>query len=56
MTLGAAAALVCIVVGFGLAIFDGEFLFPPQTWFVAAIPFALIGGPAVGLPGRKQAQ
>jgi hypothetical protein len=31
--------LLCIIVGFILAVVEGNFLFPPLHWFVAAIAF-----------------
>lgn len=31
------AALLCIILGFGVAIFKGDLLFAPVVWFVAAI-------------------
>ena len=47
VTLGALAALVCIILGFVAGLVDDKILFDPLTWFVAAIAFAVLGGPVV---------
>jgi hypothetical protein len=47
VTLGALAALVCIILGFIAGLVDDKLLFDPLTWFVAAIAFAVLGGPVV---------
>jgi hypothetical protein len=43
ISLTALLALVCIVIGFLIALFEGAFLFPPLVWFVAAIAFNTLG-------------
>jgi len=47
VTLGALAALICIIFGFIAGFVDEKILFDPTTWFVAAIAFAVLGGPVV---------
>jgi hypothetical protein len=47
MTLGAIAALLCIVFGFIVGISEESILFDPLTWFVAAVAFGVLGGPIV---------
>jgi hypothetical protein len=52
MTLGALLAVICLIAGFIVGAFDGvKLLFAPETWFIAAIPLALLGGPV--LFGRR---
>jgi hypothetical protein len=53
MTLGAIAAVLCLIVGFAITIFDGKLLFDSGTWFLAAIPCALLGGPVVWKRGAS---
>jgi hypothetical protein len=47
VTLGALAALICIIFGFIAGLVDDKILFDSMTWFVAAIAFAVLGGPVV---------
>lgn len=56
MTLGALLAIICIVLGFIVAIVDEKILFGPLEWFVAAIAIVMtLGGVGPVLFGRKQA-
>jgi hypothetical protein len=43
ISLTALLAIICIVFAFGLALFEGTFLFPPLVWLVAAIAFNTLG-------------
>lgn len=45
MALGTIAALICIVLAFVVGLTDEKIIFDPLTWFVAAVAFALLGGP-----------
>lgn len=56
--LGVVLGLVCIILGFIVALADVHILFDPLTWFVAAIAFvAVLGGVGIGglVIGRKDA-
>lgn len=48
--------LLCIIIGFVVAIIDQHVLFGALTWFIAAIAFNTLGN--VGLPffGRRGAR
>jgi hypothetical protein len=37
-------ALICIILGFIVAIFEVKILFEPLVWFIAAIAFNTLGG------------
>ncbi len=53
MTLGQLLALICIIIGFVVAAVSGTFLFPPTTWFIAAIAIVLTLGGVYPLPFRR---
>ena len=46
--------LLCIIVGFVVAIIEEKILFGPQAWFIAAIEFNTIG--AIPFLGRGRAR
>jgi hypothetical protein len=55
MRLAMLAAVLCIIAGFVVGIFDSvHFVFDATTWFIAAIAFALLELPPVTSVGRKE--
>jgi uncharacterized SAM-binding protein YcdF (DUF218 family) len=44
ISLTALLALICIIIGFLIALIEGSFLFPPLVWFIAAIAINTLGG------------
>lgn len=48
-------AALCIVLGFGVAIFKGDLLFAPLVWFVAAIAINTLSPVLPGVVHRREA-
>jgi type IV secretory pathway TrbD component len=46
--------LLCIIVGFVVAIIEEKILFGPQAWFIAAIAFNTIGSIPFFARGRAR--
>lgn len=44
-------ALICIILGFVVGIFDVKLVFEPVVWFVAAIAFNTL---SLAIPGVRQ--
>lgn len=45
--------LLCIIIGFVVAIIDERILFDALTWFIAAIAFNTVGNVAVPFGARR---